>query len=488
MNFKKLISLGLILILVIGFALVAFAEDKFDLENIPEIKNKKPLHMILEAGSTWEPIINLIKEFETKTGVKVQLDLVAPMVMYPKQNPELVAGTGYYDVAYIESSWVDEWSGYLIPIEELAAKYEPKGIEGLNEDLKWFSEAMLVVGQSEYDGRPNVQMGLPFYSYDQCMIIRQDVYDDPTEQAAFKAKYGYELKVPTTYKELYDQAEFFTRKKGDTLKGETLDHEVYGVAVMAGAYQINDEIATYLWGKGSDYVTVVKNPDGTVKEFVITKDNKEKLRESLTEYKSLLPFASPGCLTANYDFVCAQQGEGYAVIQPHQYIDLYPMVYNVGKEKLPEAKFIVYNVIGNKPYTGNYTLSVVRASKNPEAAYWLVRFLGSYRVQKEVMRLGIAACRNDVLLDPEWRTPEYAFPIGMMCDYLIDLWKDRAKDTVNYFFFNCKAAGKIYDLQSPLLHKAMSGEASIDEVIEELTNRTVELVSKFDPRPIRVEE
>jgi ABC-type glycerol-3-phosphate transport system substrate-binding protein len=257
---------------------------------------------------------------------------------------------------------------------------------------------------------------------------------------------------------------------------------------MAGAYQINDEIATYLWGKGSDYVTVVKNPDGTVKEFVITKDNKEKLRESLTEYKSLLPFASPGCLTANYDFVCAQQGEGYAVIQPHQYVDLYPMVYNVGKEKLPEAKFIIYNCIGNKPYTGNYTLSVVRASKNQEAAYWLVRFLASYQVQKEVMRLGIAACRNDVLLDPEWRTPEYAFPIGMMCDYLIDLWKDRAKDTVNYFFFNCKAAGKIYDLQSPLLHKAMSGEASIDEVIEELTDRTVELVSKFDPRPIRVEE
>src|SRR3546814_11823494 len=40
---------------------------------------------------------------------------------------------------------------------------------------------------------------------------RIDLFEDPKEQEAFKAKYGYDLAVPKTWKEYLDIAEFFQR-------------------------------------------------------------------------------------------------------------------------------------------------------------------------------------------------------------------------------------------------------------------------------------
>ncbi|MGQ9474313.1 MAG: ABC transporter substrate-binding protein, partial [Candidatus Caldatribacteriaceae bacterium] len=307
----RYVGISVVILCTLGLVFSGLAQEKFGLKNVPEIKNKKAINMIVETGAAWDKVIEYIKQFETATGVKVNIERVASPVVYSKENVELMAGTGYYDVVYVETSWTCEWSDYLWNLEELAAQYDPSGIEGFKEDIQNISPVLLRCGQAYGE-----QKVLPFYTYHMGMFIRQDVYDDPTEQANFKAKYGYDLKPPTTEKELYDQAEFFTRKKGDLLKGQPLEHELYGVAMMSGAYQINDEISCRIWGKGGDYATVVRNEDGSLKEFVITQKDKEILKEALTEYKNLLKFAPAGSLTANFDFACAQQGEGYAIIQP----------------------------------------------------------------------------------------------------------------------------------------------------------------------------
>ena len=43
---------------------------------------------------------------------------------------------------------------------------------------------------------------------------REDLFADAGERQAFKAKHGYDLAAPQTYKQLLDVAKFFTRKKG----------------------------------------------------------------------------------------------------------------------------------------------------------------------------------------------------------------------------------------------------------------------------------
>jgi len=459
--------------------------ELFSLNDIPEIKNKQPLNTIVETGQVWDKVMPYIDKFTQKTGVKVNVERVASPVVYSKENVELMAGTGYYDVVYVETAWTDEWSDSLYDLEELAEKYDPWGIKGLESDIEHHSPSILICGQS--GGKQKV---LPFYTYHMGMFIRQDVFDDPTEKANFKKKYGYELKPATTDKELYDQGEFFTRKAGDLLKGKPLKHDIFGLAMMAGAYQINDEISCRIWGMGSDYVTVVRDSAGNLKEYVITLKNKNALKQVFTEYKNELKWASPGCLTANFDFVVAQQGEGRAMIQPHQFSNCFAWTASILKEHVPDGKLGIYPTVGGQPYTGAWSMGVAEATDNPEAAYWLVRYIASYECQEAVMKEGgQLSTRMDVLKAPEWYSEENRYPFGILCDYLVDIWPKQAKYVPDYWYFNTTAGGKVYEMQMDVFHKPMGGEATVDQAVAESVAKTLELTSKFDKGvPIREEK
>ncbi len=483
---KRSIVFFLCAFLLIGWAaVVVSAEEPFGLGDIPPIKNKRTLNTIVETGQVFDKIIPYIEEFTKKTGVQVKVERVASPVVYSKENVELVAGTGYYDLAYVETAWTTEWSPFLYKLKDLANKYDPGKAAAMMKDISNHSPSILIAGQAYGD-----QMVLPFYTYHMSMFIRQDVFDDPTEKADFKKKFGYDLKPATTWKEINDQGRFFTRKKGELLKGKPLPYDIYGLAMMAGAYQDNDEISCRLWGKGSDYVTVVRDSSGKLKEFVITRKNKQILKETLQEYVSNLQWASPGSLTANFDFVVAQQGEGRAMIQVSQFSNCFAWTAGILKENVPDGKLGVYPTIGEQPYTGAWSFGVAKASKNPEAAYWLVRYLASYQAQEAVMKEGgQLSTRMDVLSDPVWHNAENQYPFGILADYLISSWKKQAPNVPNYWYFNTKAGGKVYDMQMPILAKAISKEASIDAVVAELTAKTIELTSKFDKTvPIREEK
>ena len=488
MKIKKVgvvLGLGVIMVFLASLFFAGFAQEKFTLDDIPPIKNKRALNPIVETGMVWDKIMPYIEKFTKKTGVKINVERVASPVVYSKENLELMAETGYYDVVYVETAWTTEWSEYMYDLEELAAKWDPKGPAGLREDVAYHSPSILICGQAY-----GVQMVLPFYTYHMGMFIREDVFNHPTEKANFKAKYGYELKPATTQAELYDQGEFFTRKKGELLKGEPLEHELYGLAMMAGAYQINDEISCRIWGKGSDYVTVVRNPDGSLKEFVLTEGNRRALRESLLEYMRQLQWGSPGCLTANFDFVVAQQGEGRAIIQPHQFSNCFAWTASILKEHVPDGRLGIYPTIGGQPYTGAWSMGVSKDTKNPEAAYWLVRYIASFECQEVVMKEGgQLSTRMDVLGDPVWQTAENRYPFGILCDYLVDIWPKQAEYVPNYWYFNTKAGGKVYEMQMDVFHKPMGLEATLDEAVAEAVAKTLELTAKFDKTvPIREEK
>ena len=58
-----------------------------------------------------------------------------------------------------------------------------------------------------YNGKPYAVASDGDY---QIFVIRKDLWDDPEEQKAFKAKYGYALAPPKTWDQQADMAEFFT--------------------------------------------------------------------------------------------------------------------------------------------------------------------------------------------------------------------------------------------------------------------------------------
>ncbi len=93
---------------------------------------------------------------------------------------------------------------------------------------------------------------------------RKDLFEDPAEMEAFKAKYGYDLAVPTTWAQLHDIAEFFTRP----------DNPKNGVKYGVGVYTQKDydgmimgyqnpmfSYGAYWFGEGYAVEGVVNSPE-----------------------------------------------------------------------------------------------------------------------------------------------------------------------------------------------------------------------------------
>jgi len=483
---SKLIQAVRGLLLLWGLSSIAYAQSNFSLNDVPALKNKRAINLILETGEGHSKALPIIEAFTKKTGVKVNVERVASSGVYGKENVELMAGTGHYDVVYVETSWTTEWSDQLYKLRDLANKVDPGKYPALEKEMANMSPSILATGKAYGE-----QMVLPFYTFDMSMWVRQDVFDDPTEQANFKAKYGHDLAPAKSWKELNEQAAFFTRKKGEMLKGQPLDHDLYGLSMQAGAYQNNDETTARLWSRGEDWVTVQKDSAGKIVKFVITKADKAALKESLEDYKNALQWDSAGALTANFDFVVAQIGNGNAIIAPTMWANCTVWADGILKEKVPGGKIGVYPTPGDKagsrPYTGAWSYGVAKSTKNPEAAYWLVRYLTSYdgglRMFKEA---GLIPGRLDVMETVSKTEPFY--PLGMLAKYHSYIWKETAASIPGHYYYNTKAGGKVYDNQIYVLEPALTGEKTIDQVIDDLTKQTIDLQNKFDKTAPCVEE
>ena len=486
-----MICLVVVWVLSLGVSSAADIKPFKGLADIPEIKNKRPIHIALEAGGSAEVQLKYIKKFSEKTGVPVTHELMVMSVVYPKVTPELVAGTGAYDSTVVETTWTNEWSPYLYSIYELAAKFDPAGVEGWKKDAEGIGTTMRRCASDRF----GVQYGMPYYTYDEFLFVRDDITNDPTEKANFKAKYGYELEVPKTWKAVMDQAQFFTRKKGENLKGKPLEHDFYGFSAMAGNYpHVHDEYPSIMWGMGGNYQTVVKDkPFGDVKEFVWEKKNVEIMIKAGEFFRKLvLDYSSPGCKTGYFDYNTSQIAEGYAYMMDN-YIALDQWAFTVEK-KVPGAHLVITplpeapNV--NRGYPGNFYQAVTKASKNPEAAFWLMRYMGSYEFQQQAGEEGWACIRSDVYKDPKYKAPEWRTKIGNRGEVLLKNWSEWSTPEVvdKYFHFNSKAAGRMYEMHILPLHQMATGMIPVKDAVKWIIRESVTLEQKFGDRPIRVEE
>jgi len=474
---KAVVFLSCIFLLLSLVAVSSFAADtKFSLKDVPSIANKRPLNIVIETGESFDKTLPAVQEFTKQTGVKVNVERIASSGVYGKENVELLAGTGFYDLVYVETSWTTEWSDYLFKLSDLANKYDPGKEAAMFKDMAYMSPSILLCGQAYAE-----QYVLHFYPFDMGMWVRQDVFDDPTEKANFKKAFGYDLEPAKDWHELMNQAKFFTRKKGELLKGKPLDHDIFGLSMQAGAYQDNDETTARLWGRMADWVTVVRDKSGKVTKFVITKFDKQALKDCLQEYKTALQWDSPGALTANFDFVVAQIGNGNAIIAPTMWANCTVWANGILKDKVPGAKIGLYSCPGGQGYTGAWSFGVSKVTKNPEAAYWLLRWLTSYDCGTTIFKEGgQVPARMDVLEDPSIHTAEGYYPLGMIADWHIYSWKNTARFIPDHWYWTTKAGGKVYDMQIYVEAKALTGEWAIDRTVNEIEKQTLEMVSKFD--------
>ncbi len=390
------------------------------------------------------------REWEEKTGNNVEVIGIDFPVLYENQVLEAVGDTGAYDILTYDAGWKAEFaeSGYLLSLDEYIANADQEAL-----DLEDVHPALRET--SSY-WRGSIY-GLPYYTFTMGMFYRCDLWEDPTEQAAFEEAYGYPLAVPRTYEQMADMAEFFRREPGETLKGEVISDDFYGVGLMSGRFpQVQDEINSIAWTKGGKVI----NDDGTPG---VTSDI---FLDAVHLYvDDLLPYAPPGALTSAFDEVVGQMRAGLIAMTDPMYMDQFPNVIKT-EDEVPGAKICTAPTPGAHTWVGAFGIGVSADSRHPDVAFDFLTFLFSKDAQRRFAEGGGSTTRISILGDEEFvaANPKTAGHYPTLLQVL-----DHAENSnfyPNYYFV--PQGGKIYDEMTTWYSSAAAGDTTVEEAMENM--------------------
>lgn len=216
-----------------------------------------------EKGPISGPIYEVRDEFEAATGATLEIVEVPFAEHFPKLLTDMTTGTGDYDASIAGAWWLGDLIGgdYILPYNEYyddaTGKYPTWDIDDVlpgPRSLLTYGENMYMVG-NDHDG--------------QVMYYRRDLFEDPAHQAAFKEAYGYDLKVPDTYQEFRDAAEYFDGKDlngdGTPDDGLTMHLKVGGQGMFhfmsfAAPFLIGPDNPNLFWFNPEDMSSYMNSP------------------------------------------------------------------------------------------------------------------------------------------------------------------------------------------------------------------------------------
>ncbi|MCP8894791.1 extracellular solute-binding protein [Shinella daejeonensis] len=431
--------------------------------------DRVPITWSTIAGFYTDAMASLVSGFEAGHCVKVNVINIDNSQLYNKQVIEMVGETGAYDVVTLETSEKAEFAenGFILPMTDYFADKQAQ-----LDDVA----PTLAALTTRYKGDV---WGLPYYTYTAGYIYRADLFDDPVEQEAFKKRFDYDLAVPTTWAQHHDIAEFFTRKAGETLKGEALTKDFYGVGLMAGPFpEIQDEMSGVLWSQGADWLT----DDGTVPVDAVEK--------AMNDYLELMKYAPPAALTVTYDGVMNQMKDGQIAQTYSFFLDQWPNAVQtentvpgarMGVAEAPEKKayiggfLLAVSTSSAHPqeamdfvaYIGGFLLAVSTSSAHPQEAMDFVAYIGGHDAQMEFARAGGTSTLMSVLSDPGFATPESRTKTGHFAT-LLEIFDSMKGFRSN--LFDTPFGAKIYNTMQIPLQSAAAGQINAREAAERLAS------------------
>jgi multiple sugar transport system substrate-binding protein len=274
------------------------------------------------------------------------------------------------------------------------------------------------------------------------------LFEDSEEREKFKKRYGYELKVPHTYDQLKDIAEYFTRPESN----------LYGIALYgSSAYDaVSSAFNSVLWSFGGE----LWDPKRNTAEGVI---NSPQAVAALQYFKQLFEHAPPGATDWYYDEVnhAIKAGKVALGINWYYFFNTYldpggsKVADKIGFAPLPGQKgprghFRQYNSVGGQG------ISISKHSRNADRAWEFREWLMSHQRQWEWVRGGGQTGRIDILGSAaHGRAAPYnaVFPISM----------SRVKD-----YWHLVEYPQLLAIYQKYLHRAITGSMSPKEALDKV--------------------
>jgi multiple sugar transport system substrate-binding protein len=360
----------------------------------------------------WDPanyLQELVNEYTAETGVQVTVETTPWGDFQTKAFAEFNAKGDAYDMVVGDSQWLGAGStgGHYVDLTDFFNKH----------NLKEVMAPATVEYYAEYPKGAGKYWAIPLEGDAVGWAYRKDWFEDPTEMANFKAKYGYDLAVPETFAQLRDIAEFFNRP----------DQNRYGVAIYTqtdyDALAMGFENALFSFGgELGDYSTY--QVQGII--------NSDKAVAALDAYKELYSFTPPNWSNAFFQEGNQAITENLAAMSMN-YFAFFPALVNPATNPNADVTGFFANPKGPDgdrfAALGGQGISIVSYSQNQEEAMKFLEWFIKDETQKKWAELGGYTCSQAVLKSDEfqnatpynkafydtmfmvkdfWATPEYA--------------------------------------------------------------------------------
>jgi multiple sugar transport system substrate-binding protein len=401
--------------------------------------------------AAWDPanaLIELSKDFEEKSGVKMNFEFVPWTSFADRMLNELNSGGQLCDLLIGDSQWIGGGAenGHYIKLNDF---FDANGIS-----MDDFIPAT-VTGYAEWPKNTPNYYAMPAFGDVVGWTYRKDWFERPELQAEFQEKYGRPLGVPATLEELKDIGQFF---QGRDIDGTT----VYGAAIYTerGSEGITMGVTNALYNYGFLY----ENPDKPydLAGFV----NSDGAVAGLEFYKDLYDTTTPPGSSNWYMGENIDAFRSGQVAMQMNFAFIWPGVEadeNVGGGK--SGYFAnPAGPAGQFAQLGGQGISVVSYSEKQDAALEYIKWFAQPEIQTQWWELGGYSALNSVVEAPGFASSQpYAQTFLDSMAIVKDFWAEPAY------------ADLLIPMQERMHNYVVAGQGTAKQALDGLVNDWTEV-------------
>jgi multiple sugar transport system substrate-binding protein len=467
---------GLFTVIVIGILLISgatvLAQDAPEVLGLVDFElcedfGGVTVTVVGDAGHNLGPYDFWADDFAAM-GINIEIIEVPFAGVYEVEKTEFIAQTGAFDVVTFYPAYIGDFAsnGHIMPLDGFMEQ-EPAAVWDPNQD------DVLAPFRELYNKWAGETFALTIDGDVLVMMYRQDLFEHPDEQAAFQEQYGRELRPPETWDEWLEVGEFFTRSAGETLAGETLEDDFFGLAEygqrgFSWAWYMNRAASAGVTYFDAEMNPVINSPESIA---------------ALQNMVDSLQYAPPDVLNFGYDqlrdlFI---KGRAAMVVQwtdvPKKAADpeQSSVVGKVAVGRVP-GTLVGDEVIHRSMMPVGRVVGIAADSDNPEAAYCVAKHVAYNRSIEDVSTslTGLDPYRTSQLDNPEAFAPLMGQENAEA--YLAGLTVALADGFPEIFI---PGAAQYTDALDLHVNKALAGEESPEDALNAVAAEWDEITDKL---------
>ncbi len=332
-----------------------------------------------EGPMTWN-VETFKGEFEKANNCQIEQIAFPFGDYYQKMMTSFALGASDYDIVLFPAAYIGDFAGggYISSLDDYVKK---------DREIKW--DDMMPIYKDQLSKWGGKIVDVPIDGDLHTTVVRTDLMQNPEYRSKFKQKYGYELKLPDTWDEYYDQCEF--ANGWDWAKRGKIEY---------GAGEAMNKGGQSYWiflSRALPYTCIPGQP-GTVFDPDTMKPliNNPGFVKALEDWKKLLKVSIPG--TTNMDVTETREiylsGDVYGTVDWGDVPELgaaapeskikgrFATIVNPGVKKVWNRKtnqWQDFPQVNKAPFFafGGWCLGIVRTSRNPDLSYKFISYLAT---------------------------------------------------------------------------------------------------------------